>query len=82
MRGSVELVAFFVTFGAAYRLGKMEMARFVWNLLANNRSADMAEAVCLYCASLNHNILLKNGWKKVDDAYRALRSRKELIDSI
>ena len=82
MRIAIELVAFFVTFGIAYRLGKMEMARFVWKLLANNRSADMVGAVCLYCAYLNRNILSKNGWKKIDDAYRALRSRKELIDNI
>lgn len=82
MRIAIELVVLFVSVGVAYRLGKMEMARFVWNLLANDRTAGMAGAVLLYCAALNHNILLKNGWKKVDEAHQALRDKKELIDNI
>jgi len=78
----IELFVFFVSVWVAYRLGKMEVARFVWNLLVNNRTEGMAEAVCLYCAALNADILRKNGWKCTDDAYFALRSKKEVVDNI
>jgi hypothetical protein len=82
MRFTIEVVVFFVSVWSAYRLGKMETARFVWNLLSNRRTEGMAEAVCLYCAIMNPNILRRNGWKCVDDACLALRSKKELVDNI
>ena len=79
---TAELILLFASIGVAYKLGKMELARFVWNLLANDRSAAMAEAVCLYCAMENSDILSKNGWKTANDVYRALRDKKELVDDI
>jgi hypothetical protein len=82
MRLTIEVVVFFVSVWSAYRLGKMETARFVWNLLSNQRNEGMAEAVCLYCAMMNPNILHRNGWKCVNDVYLALRSKKELTDNI
>jgi hypothetical protein len=82
MRLEIEVVAFFTSIWLAYRIGKMETARLVWNLLSNRRTEDMAEAVCLYCAAMNPNIMSKNGWKSVNDVYIAIRSKKELVDDI
>lgn len=82
MRIAVELAVWVISVAVAYRLGKMETARFVWNLLVNRRTESMAEAVCLYCAMANTNVLRKHGWKNVDDACNAIRSKKELVDNI
>ena len=79
---AIGVVGFFVSVWAAYRLGKAETARFVWNLLSNRRTEGMAEAVCLYCAIMNPNILRRNGWKCVDDACLGIRSKKDLVDNI
>lgn len=60
--------------------GKSEFATFVWNLLADNRSESMVEAVLLYCAANSINIRLRNGWKDHNDAYEALKSKTPLRD--
>lgn len=81
MRIVFELLLILVYGPLCYRFGKGETARFVWNLLANNRSEGMAQAVCLYCANLSLAVMRKNGWKKCDDAYQAIKDNRELIDN-
>jgi hypothetical protein len=82
MRFAIEAIVFVVSVGLAYSLGKMEIARFVWNLLSNRRTEGMAEAVCLYCAVTSPSVMRRNGWKCVNDVYLAIKNKKELVDSI
>ena len=62
-------------------LGRAGVARYVWNMLINNRSEGMVEAVCLYVANDNPTIMANNGFHNIQEAHNAIRSGRELVDN-
>lgn len=61
-----------------WNIGRASFAGFVWNLLASNRSRNMATSVLLYCAAESPQIRIVNKWRNVTDAYEGLKSGKDV----